>query len=188
MSPTGRLVDATIECLATHGYSGTTTRKVAEIAGVSQGALQHYFPTKSSLVEAALAQMTRQLLEEATSRVSDAPTERARAEALLEMIVAIHRLPITPAVLELFVAARTDPVLARTTATMSNAGMATVIGFAQQALPTYAKDPRFGDLIQTAMATARGTALLAAIPGADGAHPSWDTVRQQLIRALDSWE
>jgi len=31
------------ECLVTHGYSGTTTQKVAEIAGVTRGAQVHRF-------------------------------------------------------------------------------------------------------------------------------------------------
>ncbi|MBY0440657.1 MAG: TetR family transcriptional regulator, partial [Mycobacteriaceae bacterium] len=32
-----RLLDATVDCLATYGYAGTTTPRVAELAGLTRG-------------------------------------------------------------------------------------------------------------------------------------------------------
>ena len=48
------LLDATIECLAELGYSGTTTAEVVRRAGLSRGAQVHHFPTKALLIAAAL--------------------------------------------------------------------------------------------------------------------------------------
>ncbi|WP_232677795.1 TetR/AcrR family transcriptional regulator [Nocardioides sp. R-C-SC26] len=185
MSAAERLLDATIDCLAEHGYAATTTRKVAEIAGLSQGALQHYFPTKGALVEAALTRLTQQLLAEAAQRIVDVPDERTRAESLLDLILDIHQLPIAAAVIELLVAARTDPALGRSTASMMNGGMATITSFAAQALPGFGADPRFADFVQLAMATARGTAVMTGIEGATDAHPSWPVVRAYLLECLE---
>ncbi|MGA8126368.1 MAG: helix-turn-helix domain-containing protein, partial [Mycobacterium sp.] len=41
-----RLLDATIECLVSYGYAGTTTPRVAERAGVTRGAQIHHFRSK----------------------------------------------------------------------------------------------------------------------------------------------
>ncbi len=182
---TEKLLDATIECLAEDGYVATTTRRVAERAGVSQGAQQHYFPTKAALVDAAMTRLIEQLLADAVSRGVDAGTDREAAEALLELIWEIHNLPITPAVLELFNVARTEPKLARRVAEMTTGGMAAIVEIAERSLPTYAARPGFADFLQIAMATVRGTVIVAAIPGAEGAHPSWPQVREHLLTSLE---
>jgi len=48
----GKLLDATIECLATRGYSGTSTAAICAEAGVSQGALFRHFPTRRAVLVA----------------------------------------------------------------------------------------------------------------------------------------
>src|SRR5215469_16791269 len=60
------LLEAAIDSLAEEGYANTTTRRIAERAGVTPGALHHYFPTKAKL------------LGEATRRISAKITEQVR--------------------------------------------------------------------------------------------------------------
>lgn len=48
----GAIVEAATRILATQGWAGFTTNKVAETAGVSIGSLYQYFPDKLSLIEA----------------------------------------------------------------------------------------------------------------------------------------
>lgn len=48
-----RLLDATIQCLQTDGYAGTTVSKIIECAQVSRGAPVHHFPSKAALIAAA---------------------------------------------------------------------------------------------------------------------------------------
>src|SRR5882724_13080442 len=55
-----RLLDATIECLVTYGYAGTTTHRVAELAGVTRGAQIHHFRAKEDLVVAAIEHLAQQ--------------------------------------------------------------------------------------------------------------------------------
>ena len=45
-----RLLEATVDCLVEHGWSGTSTTLVSQRAGVSRGAQLHHFPTKNDLV------------------------------------------------------------------------------------------------------------------------------------------
>lgn len=49
-----QLIDATIECIASFGLSGTTMSKVTEIAGVSVGLANFHFESKERLFEAVL--------------------------------------------------------------------------------------------------------------------------------------
>lgn len=185
-SVSDRLLDACIRCMVEHGYVATTTRRVAEMAGVSQGAQQHYFPSKSALVEAAMERLFLQVMTDAAAVGLDAVDERERAEVLIERICCIHSQPIAPAIFELFTVARTDPQLAACTARMTGEGMRAIIALAHQALPTYAAKPGFEGFVQIAMATARGTAMMAAIPGAEGVYPDWAVVRAQMLAALDA--
>ena len=43
-----RLLEATVDCLVEHGWSGTSTTLVSQRAGVSRGAQLHHFPTKDA--------------------------------------------------------------------------------------------------------------------------------------------
>ncbi|WP_156913756.1 TetR/AcrR family transcriptional regulator [Brevibacterium album] len=52
-----RILQSTVECLATRGWQATTTSVVAEHSGVSRGALQHHFPTREGLLLTALEHM-----------------------------------------------------------------------------------------------------------------------------------
>lgn len=48
-----KLLDATVACIVNHGFSRLTTIEIARTAGVSQGALFRYYPTKTAAVVAA---------------------------------------------------------------------------------------------------------------------------------------
>jgi len=105
------LLRATISCLADLGYAATTTRVVCERAGVSRGAQTHHFPTKRELVVAAV-----ELLFDVHARrfrtTFDGldPAERTPAAAV-QALWDIATSPDYAAILEVVVAARTDPEL-----------------------------------------------------------------------------
>ncbi|MHB1802402.1 MAG: TetR/AcrR family transcriptional regulator, partial [Actinomycetes bacterium] len=50
-----RILDATLLTLVERGHAGTTTLAVQRRAGVSRGALLHYFPTRADLLVAAVS-------------------------------------------------------------------------------------------------------------------------------------
>ncbi|MGP3706192.1 TetR/AcrR family transcriptional regulator [Gordonia paraffinivorans] len=96
-----RVLDAAIEALVEVGYAGTTTQEVNRRAGVSRGALLHHFPTRESLVVAAVDHLVERRLAEVLSR------PRTGDEGL-EVLIEAFSGPLFDAALELWVAARTD--------------------------------------------------------------------------------
>jgi AcrR family transcriptional regulator len=177
-----RLVAATIESLIEEGWSGTTTRSVAQRAGVSQGAQQHYFPTKRALVEAALSA----ILEEQRAAASswDVPgDEGERAGFLLDRLWEIHCLPVNLAVQELLTVARTDPETAESIGRLYVDAERAAIGAGRALLPTFAAHPDFGAWVRTCVATMRGIVAVAAV--ADPQKPDlWPHARSILVRGL----
>lgn len=109
----GSVLDASIDVLLDRGFTGLTTTEVAARAGVSRGALAHYFRTREDLIVAA----TRHLMDRGTALSTEA-AERARgaADPIAHFIADAERFffdRIYVGMIELLVAARTDPVLAR---------------------------------------------------------------------------
>ena len=103
-----KILDATLQCLTTVGYAGTTTTIVAEHAKVSRGAQLHHFPTRSVLIGAAVQHLfdnLRQAYERAFARL---PPDVARVGAAIDLLWKISQDPRLTAVLELHVAARTS--------------------------------------------------------------------------------
>jgi AcrR family transcriptional regulator len=74
-----KLLDATIESILEVGYAQTTTRRVAELAGVSAGAQAHHFPRRVELVAAAAEQLVERRIEDGRRRASGSAERRRRA-------------------------------------------------------------------------------------------------------------
>lgn len=106
-----RLLEATIDCLVEHGWSGTTTTVVAARAGVSRGAQLHHYPTKAALVLAAVGHLSERRAAEIRAEAAALPAGRGRADAVIDMLAAAFTGPLFVAALEVWVAARTDPAL-----------------------------------------------------------------------------
>jgi AcrR family transcriptional regulator len=104
-----RLLEATVECLVEHGWSGATTTMIAERAGVSRGAQLHHYPTRAALVLAAVTHLTdlraREIRDEATSLTND---RGQRLDRVVDMLAAVFTGPLFVAALEVWMAARTD--------------------------------------------------------------------------------
>lgn len=105
------LLDATIECLVELGYSGTTTRIVAERAHVSRGAQTHYYPTKSDLVVASVEHLFDQLALQFRETFMAVDPEGRTFERAVEELWQLVNGSTYAAVLEVIVAARTDQEL-----------------------------------------------------------------------------
>lgn len=105
------LLDATIECLVELGYSGTTTRIVAERAKVTRGAQTHYYPTKSDLVVASVEHLFDQVASQFRTTFAEISPEQRTFENAVDELWKIVSGSTYAAVLEVIVAARTDPEL-----------------------------------------------------------------------------
>ncbi|GGY56861.1 TetR/AcrR family transcriptional regulator [Parvularcula lutaonensis] len=67
-----RLVEATLDCLATNGYARLTISSIVERAGVSRGAPLHHFQSKQALIEAAADHLFRRVSRKVSSAYEDA--------------------------------------------------------------------------------------------------------------------
>jgi AcrR family transcriptional regulator len=105
-----RLMDATIECLVERGFAGTSTTLISQRAGVSRGAQVHHFPTKNALVVAAVEHLTDVRGAELAAAAAKVPAAH-RTRDVVRMLGDHFASPVFTAALELWVAARTDPVL-----------------------------------------------------------------------------
>jgi AcrR family transcriptional regulator len=104
----GRLLEATVECLAERGYPGTTTIEVARRAGLSRGAQLHHFGTKAELVTAAIEHLHGRLLDEFRMAMASLPAGADALAASIDVLWALYSSPLTVAWMELSLAARTD--------------------------------------------------------------------------------
>jgi AcrR family transcriptional regulator len=78
---------ATIEAIETYGLSHLTTRLIAETANVNNAALHYYFGTKENLVDAALNQTAKHMLEDTEEILGrDEPIE-TRIRAMVDYIL-----------------------------------------------------------------------------------------------------
>ncbi|MDF3305656.1 TetR/AcrR family transcriptional regulator [Rhodococcus sp. T2V] len=99
-----KLLDAAVDSLVELGYARTTTQGIARRAGVSRGAQLHHFPTKESLVVAAVEHLVDKRMDEILAAEVDAGRG-------IEVLADAFSGPLFYAALELWVAARTDPAL-----------------------------------------------------------------------------
>src|SRR3954447_4720528 len=81
-----RLLDATLQCLVEHGWSGTSTTLVSERAGVSRGAQLHHFPTKNALVIAAVEHIATVRRDELAEAAAALPRGERRTREVLELL------------------------------------------------------------------------------------------------------
>jgi AcrR family transcriptional regulator len=109
-----KVLDATIASLIDLGYGATTSAVVSERAGVSRGAQLHHFPTKAELVAAAVEHLAEQIGRELRVAAERLPTHAKRVDAAIDLLWQHFAGPLFPALLELMVAARTDPELQAT--------------------------------------------------------------------------
>lgn len=155
----GRILDAALECLAKHGYAGTTTTAVAERAGVSRGAELHHFPTRADLIAGAVQHLFAGLVAEYEGAFAALRPATDRVAASIDLLWRIHHDPRLVAVLELHVAGRTDPELRRALAPVAREHHARVIALAGRHFPAVAAAPRFAATIELVLDTLQGLAV-----------------------------
>jgi AcrR family transcriptional regulator len=109
----GAVLDATVECLAELGYSGTTTTRIARRAGVSRGALLHYYSSKIKLLTSAVEHIFQRRNEEFRAAFAALPAEVDRRAAAVDLLWTMFSSSTFYAWLELVVAARSDRKLLR---------------------------------------------------------------------------
>lgn len=78
-----RLIDTTLDLIDAHGRQGVTLTGVARACGVTTPACYKHFPSKTSLFNAALRQLSATLGERAEHRLQDDPIESLLAIGMI---------------------------------------------------------------------------------------------------------
>src|SRR6201998_3055453 len=176
-----RLLDATIECLVTPASAGTTPPRVAELAGVTRGAQIHHFRSKQDLVVAAIEHLAQQRAQGAIRELGRVQESPDPVSMVLDFLWDAHQGPMFLATLELWVAARTDPVLARQIERVEPVVNSTLIAAIAQLLPEHPAQKQLRNVVYTAMDALRGI-LVASFVDRDPqrARRRWDRASVHL--------
>lgn len=176
-----RLLDATVECLVEYGYAGTTTPRVAEIAGVTRGAQIHHFRSKEDLVVAAIEHLAQQRTQAAIQEFGRINTSDDPVATMLDFVWEAHQGPLFVATMELWVAARTDPVLAQQIGRVEPLVNSTLITAIAQIMPEHPNPKAIRNIVYTAMDALRGI-LIASFVDGDTARTRrrWDRACENL--------
>jgi AcrR family transcriptional regulator len=107
-----KLLESAVSCLAELGWSGATVAVVAEHAGVSRGATQHYFPTRVDLLTAALEHMAEVRLAEIRTEAARLPAGSASpTRDVVGLLMRLYTGPLFRAALQVWAAAAASEAL-----------------------------------------------------------------------------
>ena len=154
-----RLLDATVRCLETLGYARTTTTEVCRLAGVSQGALFKHFPTKAALMSGAASHLFGELVADYRRQFARLPSGEVRFAAAIELLWGLFETTRMHAAFELYVAARTDPELARSLKPVAADHHRNLHALARDLFPEVGHLARFDALVDLIIAAFQGAAL-----------------------------
>ena len=181
------LLDAAVECLIDEGYAAVTTRGVAERAGVSQGAQQHYFDGRVDMVVQAVGHLSQRLAEQSREQIRTGQRdERRRMQTLLDRMWDIHTGPAFQTAADLWAAARTDLELREPIENLGRDLDRQLAQLTAEVLPTLANTDSGRTLIDVAMATSRGLAL-RRLPGLEATvDRRWRAAKSLLMETFDA--
>lgn len=181
------ILDSAMEVLIEFGYSGASTLKIQERAGVSRGRLLHQYPHRDALLVAAVQHIAEARVGSAGERSVWPSDPGERIDAAVDTLWSMYQQGYFWASTELWLAARSNPHLAEALAPKEQALGATIravidemFGPELTARPAY---PDVRDILNTSM---RGVALTYAFdqrdPVSDPHLASWKRIaRSQLI-------
>jgi len=102
-----RILDAAVEVMLEHGYSGASTVRIQERAGVTRGRLLHHFPSRDALLIAASQHLTRARIGELANHQTWPNDLGDRIDAVLDAMADTFTQGHFWAATELWIAART---------------------------------------------------------------------------------
>ena len=107
-----RLLEATLDLIAEEGWAQTSTQKICKRAGVSRGAQTHHFPTKDSLLIAAVREIVARYQRELDTIKGDSGGPSRNLEDVFDFLwEACFEGNLLNCWMEVMVAARTDEAL-----------------------------------------------------------------------------
>jgi AcrR family transcriptional regulator len=177
------LLDATVESLVTYGYAGTTTGRIAELAGVSRGAQTPYFRSRADLISAAVTHLAELRLAAVRERFGG---KTITVEEGLDALWEEHQGEAFDALLELWVASRTDEEMRDNLFKIERDVGVAIVRESQVALGPVADRPDFNDDMIYILATIRGLSMMRISHGVSDKtlNKRWIKIRRRLAKIL----
>lgn len=138
-----RLLEATIESLIEVGYARTSTTEIADRAGVSRGAQVYHYPTKATLVAAAVEHLLDRRQADLRRIAESLPADAGGPTAALDVLWRLFEGPTFAAWIEFVVASRTDPELRAALTRHSEPFVSMVVEMIRKHVPMIATNPLF---------------------------------------------
>ena len=107
------IVETGIRCLASHGFANTTMLLISREAGISRGPLHYHFADRNELMGAIAEALPSGVSKKLMKRLMDRKTLEDRIETVIDIALDEHLGPHHFAAMELLLAARNDPELAK---------------------------------------------------------------------------
>jgi AcrR family transcriptional regulator len=104
-----QILEATVQCLNTSGYGAVTNIRVADLAGVSRGAMMHHFPTRQALIIATIEYAYENLNQYRAEEVAKVPAGLDRYRSIMDLSFITQRMPAGMALNEIRIGSRSDP-------------------------------------------------------------------------------
>lgn len=181
-STRGVLLDATTACLVEKGYAGTTTAEIESRAGVSRGARLHHFPTKASLLAAAVADIYSRETRNYANAMEQMGENAQDFRTGYRLLWQTYSEPSHAAVLEIYMAARTDPELRAALQEISQRGQQSARRFANKLFPDLATRDARG-LLECIQASMLGLSLSRMVHGGHvGEEQALDQLERMVVR------
>lgn len=182
----GKLLDATIRSLLENGYAQTTTRTVSALAGVSHGAMAHYFPRRVDLVAAAMEQLVEQRVADWREAAENLPADPAdRVPALLDHAWQDFNGPTFAIFIKLWAAAADDAELYERLAESEERIARSITELAVSSLPGLEGSEGWEGRLLVTLAAIRGLALIEHFePRARRSPDPWPVARATLLEGI----
>ncbi|MFK8186533.1 MAG: TetR/AcrR family transcriptional regulator [Phormidesmis sp.] len=85
-----RILKAAEKLFAKHGYGGTTTRDLAQAAGVAEGTLFRHFENKKAILVAVATQGWMEILTDLLTELSEMGSYKAVAQVMRKRMLSLH--------------------------------------------------------------------------------------------------
>jgi AcrR family transcriptional regulator len=183
-----KVLEATIKSLLDDGYAQTTTRHVAALAGVSPGALAHYYPRRVDLVASAIERLAEQRIDAWHEMAHTLPAEaELRVPALADLLWEDFSSPLFTVFVKVWVAAADESELYERLA-VTERGIARAIGrLAAESIGEMQGQSGWEGRLLLALAAVRGLALTERFePRTEPQGDPWPTARAALIEILET--
>jgi AcrR family transcriptional regulator len=154
------LLEATLQTLRELGYAKTTTTEIVARAGVSQGALFRYYPTKEALLSAAAAELCASLFPRFRVAMRASKKGVDSVEQAIRGLWRVFKTDEVRVLHELYAAAPNEPGLKKALLPVLVAHRAQTLELAKEIFPGLAVSPQFEAAADLVLAAMTGAVLM----------------------------